>query len=368
VPSLLPRLLKAVRWPSYVVFFVTARCNAACKMCFYRENMDSNAAKDELTLEEYENIACRIPLINVLGISGGEPFLRPDLHHIIEILYRHCSPAVVDLPTNAFFPDRVASQVEKIARACPNMIVDTQLSIDGPPEIHDNIRGLKDGYKKVRETYRMLLPFKKRYRNFRLKACVVYSAYNQDHMEPLFKILQNDFAGLDRVVFSVAHGSVCNAEAMRFDWEKYFRFCGRLRSRAQARRVTDIHSIFTMALRVAKNDLLKEVLERKNMHELCRAGRSVIVINETGAVFPCEPLWQPVGQLRSNGYDLKQILASEEMKQFQRRMKREACTCHWGLPMSNTLMLSPRYYPKIFLEMAQIAWRSRKASPQEKED
>ena len=354
------RLLKTGRWPSYVIFFVTARCNAACKMCFYKENMDSNAAKDELTLDEYERISRRIPLINVLGISGGEPFLRPDLHQIVEVLYRNCAPAVVDLPTNGFFPERVVPQAEAIARACPEMVVDLQLSIDGPPEVHDDIRGLKDGFKRVQETYRALVLLKKKYRNFRLKACVVYSAYNQGHMEPLFDLLKNDFPELDRVVFSVAHGSVCNSEAMRFDWEKYFRFCGQLRSSAQARRVTDFHSIFTMALRVAKNDFLKDVLKNKDMYKTCRAGRSVIVINETGAVFPCEPLWQPVGQLRANGYDLKQIIFSDEMKQFHRQMKQKACTCHWGLPMSNTLMLSPRYYPKILAEMARIAWRSRK--------
>lgn len=360
MPRLLTRLLKTGRWPSYVIFFVTARCNASCKMCFYKENMDSNAAKDELTLDEYEKISRQIPLINVLGISGGEPFLRQDLHQIVEILYRHCSPAVVDLPTNGFFPDKVVPQVEKIACACPDMVVDIQLSLDGPPEVHDNIRGLKDGFKRVRETYRALVPLKNRYRNFRLKACVVYSAYNQDYMEPLFDILENEFPAFDRIVFSVAHGSVCNAEAMRFDWGKYFRLCDRMRSIARARRITDVHSIFTMALRVAKNDLLKDILERKDMHKICRAGQAVIVINETGAVFPCEPLWQPVGQLRANGYDLKQVLFSEEMKRFRRQINQEACTCHWGLPMSNTIMLSPRYYPKILAEMARIAWRSRK--------
>ena len=359
MPRFLTRLLNTREWPSYVVFFVTARCNAACKMCFYKENMDSNAAKDELTLEEYEKIAGRIPLLNVLGISGGEPFLRQDLSGIVDILYRHCAPAVVDLPTNGYFPEQVREQTERILRECPGMIVDVQLSIDGPPDVHNDIRGLKDGYRRVRETYRNLVPLKKRYRNFRLKACVVYSAYNQDHMVSLFDLLRNDFPAFDRVVFSVAHGSVCNADAMQFNWEKYFRFCEEVRAQARVNRLTDVHSLFTMALRVAKNDFLKEVLRRNDMYKTCRAGQAVIVINETGAVFPCEPLWQPVGQLRENGYDLKQILLSDDMKRFKRQIKEKACTCHWGLPMSNTLMLSPRYYPKILSEMARIAWRSR---------
>ncbi len=356
------RFFKTGSFPSYVIFFVTARCNATCKMCFYKENMDSNAAKDELTVDEYERIAGRIPFINVLGISGGEPFLRKDLHHIIEILYRHCAPVVVDLPTNGYFPDDIVSQVEKTARACPNMVVDLQLSLDGPPEVHDHIRGLKDGFKRARQTYQRLIPLKQKYRNLRLKACVVYSHYNQDHMDDLFRILDNDFSEFDRVVFSVAHGSVSNAEAMSFNWERYFQFCDRFRAQARAKTVFDFHSIFTMALRIVKNDFLKQVLNTKDMYKTCRAGQSVIVIGETGAVFPCEPLWQPVGQLRSNGYDLGKVLHSEEMRQFQQKMKDSKCTCHWGLPMSNTIMLTPRYYPGIVFEMARIAWRSRRAA------
>ena len=353
------RGVRSFRHPSYVIFFVTARCNAACKMCFYKENMDSNAAKEELTLEEYERICRTIPFINVLGISGGEPFLRKDLHQILKIIYDHCRPLVVDLPTNGYFPDTVAGQVEQIARACPQMTVDLQLSIDGPAEVHDEIRGLKEGFKRMRQTYERVADLKRHYKNLRLKACVVYSAYNQDHIPELFTLLDRDFPALDRVVFSVAHGTVANQEAMAFDWEKYFALCQEFRQTARVRDLRDWHSLFTIALRIVKNDFLKEILSRRDMYRHCRAGQSVVVINETGQVFPCEPLWQGVGDLRKNGYDLQQVLRSPEMRAFQRQIRDQRCTCHWGLPMSNTLMFSPRYYPRIAAEMFRILQRSR---------
>lgn len=348
------------RWPNYVIFFVTARCNAGCKMCFYKQNMDENLIKDELSVEEYEKISRRIKYINVLGISGGEPFLRKDLADILKIFYRNCAPFVVELPTNAYLTEQVLRQTEAIAAACPTMTVDVQLSIDGPEAVHNEIRGLKDSFARLKETYRGLVALRSSCRNLRLKACLVYSHYNQDHMDEFFTVLNRDFPQLDRFVFSVAHGTVANAEALDLDWDRYFALCARMRQQSTVKNVVDFHSLFTVALRFAKNDFLREMLAKKDMYRYCRAGQDVVVVGETGKVFPCEQLWAPVGSLRQNGYDLRQILASPGMKAFQKTMIEKKCACHWGLPMSNAIMLSPRYYPRIIWDMVCVMARSFK--------
>lgn len=358
MPSMVSRWVKTLNYPSYVIFFVTSRCNASCKMCFYKENMDSNKAKDELTIDEYEKISKNIKLINILGISGGEPFLRNDLSEIVKVLYKRCSPVVVDLPTNGFFVKSVVKQTEEIANYCKNMVVDLQLSIDGPEEIHNEIRGIKNGFSRVKETYKGLVALKSKYKNLRVKACVVYSHYNQEYIEELFDILDRDFRDLDRVVFSVVHGSVSNTEAFQFDWERYFKICDKIRGTSGVKNITDFHSIFTIALRIVKNDFLKRVLRTKDMYKTCRAGKKVIVINENGKVFPCEPLWFAVGDLRYNGYDIGRILDSDRMKEFHKKIKRERCTCHWGLPMSNSIIYNPKYYPRVLNEMLRIVGRS----------
>ena len=187
---------------------------------------------------------------------------------------------------------------------------------------------------------------------------MVYSSYNQNSIEELFDILNKDFKNFDRILFSVAHGSVSNAEVFNFDWDKYFRICDKIRNTAVVKNITDFHSIFTIALRMLKNDRLKEVLKTKDMYKKCGAGKRVIVVNETGKVFPCEPLWQPVGDLRANNYNMEEILNSKEMKDFKKNIIKKKCTCHWGLPLSNTLIYTPKYYPKILLEMSKIIGRS----------
>ena len=359
MPSKIIRFAKTLKYPSYIIFFVTGRCNARCKMCFYEENMRRGIGADnELSLDEYEKISKNIKLINILGISGGEPFLRDDLSEIIKILYKNCKPLVVDLPTNSYFTDRVVTQVEAIVSDCREMIVDIQLSIDGPEDIHNEIRGLKDGYKRLKETYKALLPLKKRFKNLRVKACVVYSHYNQDHIEELFHILDRDFSELDRVVLSVTHGSVSNKESLDFDWDKYFALCNQIRQSTRVNNILDYHSLITLALRMIKNDYLKDVLMQKDFYKQCGAGKRVVVINETGRVFPCEPIWYSVGELRENNYDLDAILYSDEMREFNKNIKKEKCNCYWGLPISNNLIYKPAYYPTIISEMLKIAGRS----------
>ncbi len=352
------RWFKTLNYPSYVIFFVTANCNANCKMCFYKDNMVENRGKNELTVEEYDKITKKIKLINVLGISGGEPFFRKDLSEIIKVIYKNCRPLVVDLPTNGSFTESILKQVEDIAKNCPEMTIDLQLSIDGPEKIHNEIRGLSDGFQKMKETYRGLVNLKHKYKNLKLKACVVYSHYNQDYIEELFDILDRDFKDLDRIIFSVVHGSVSNNEAFQFDWDKYFRICDKIRSKAKVNNIFDFHSIFTVALRMVKNDFLKKALKTKDMYKNCQAGKRVIVVGETGNVFPCEPLWQSVGDLRKNGYDINEIMNSDEMKKFNEKINKEKCNCHWGLVMSNSLLYKPQYYPKILFEMIKIFFRS----------
>lgn len=359
MPNKFLRWYKTLNYPSYIIFFVTAKCNARCKMCFYEDNMKKAVgADDELTIDEYEKISKKIKIINILGISGGEPFLRDDLSEIVKILYKNCSPLVVDLPTNGFFTERIIKQIENIVGYCNDMIVDVQLSIDGPEKIHNEIRGIKDGFKRIKETYKGLLPLKKRYPNLKVKACTVYSHYNQECIEELFKILKVDFNELDRVVFSVTHGSVSNRESLDFDWNRYFALCNQIRQTATVKSIKDFHSILTMALRMIKNDYLKEILKTKDLNKQCGAGRNMIVINETGKVFPCEPLWHSVGELRDNNYDLNAILHSNEMKEFNKKIAGVKCNCHWGLPISNNLIYKPAYYPIIISEMLKIAGRS----------
>src|SRR5882672_2176317 len=56
-----------------VILFVTSRCNAFCKTCFYHEELNQPG---DLTFDQIEKISRTMPGITDLWLSGGEPTLR----------------------------------------------------------------------------------------------------------------------------------------------------------------------------------------------------------------------------------------------------------------------------------------------------
>jgi MoaA/NifB/PqqE/SkfB family radical SAM enzyme len=310
----------------------------------------------ELNLSEYEKISKQIKVLNILGISGGEPFLRDDLSEIIKVFYKNCEPLVIDLPTNGFFTDRIVQQVEDMLSVLKNTTLDLQLSLDGPEIVHDKIRGVSNSFNNLKKTYENLLPLKEKYKNLKIKICTVYSHYNQDHMLDLFEIIKKDFSKIDRFVLSVVHGSVSDAASFNFDWNKYFYFCEYAEKHIAINNQKDLHSLFTRALRKKKNEILKMVLKKRDMFKKCQAGRKMIVVNEIGDVFPCEPLWSKIGNLRENNYQLDNILNSSEMHYFQRKKIIRECSCHWNVPMINNILYSPKYYQSIAINMIKFGF------------
>ncbi len=347
------RFIRTINYPSYFVFFVTKKCNANCKMCFYKDNMNKENGK-ELTIYEYDMISKQIKTLNILGISGGEPFLRKDLSEILYIFYKNCKPLVIDLPTNGFFTDIIIKQTEQILTVAKDTTIDIQLSLDGPESIHDEIRGIKGSFNKVKETYNRLLVLRKKYKNLRIKICTVYSHYNQNYIFELSDIINKYFNNIDRFVFSVVHGSAHNLKSFDINWEIYFWLCSHLDKHIIVHNKRDFHSLFTRALRKHKNNVLRDVIDKNNMYKKCNAGKRVIVINEIGDVMPCEPLWYKIGNLRENGYCINSILNSDAMNTFLKNRNSDSCkSCNWGLPMSNNLLYSPKHYASIIKEMVK---------------
>ena len=73
--SILSNRLGAVPRPSWCTYLVNYHCNARCKMC------DSWRMKRgyELTPRDVRAVFGKIGRLDVVRLSGGEPFLRPDM-------------------------------------------------------------------------------------------------------------------------------------------------------------------------------------------------------------------------------------------------------------------------------------------------
>ena len=118
----------------------TGACNARCRYC--NVDADGASAPKELTTEEALHLVDEVYNFGVkwFGIKGGEPLLRKDIFKIVS--YAKSLGLNVCLLTNGCFVD---------GEIYDNLVkneVWTSVSIDGPEEINDSLRG-KGSYKKA---------------------------------------------------------------------------------------------------------------------------------------------------------------------------------------------------------------------------
>jgi MoaA/NifB/PqqE/SkfB family radical SAM enzyme len=140
----------AVPRPSFCTYLVCNRCNALCQMC------DSWKLPRgyELTAEEVAAVFGKIGALDVVRLTGGEPFLREDLGEVAEAVIAASRPRVLHVTTNGSFPDRV----ERFARGvrAPSRLR-VMVSLDGLAPEHDRNRGRSVTFERALETVRRLV-------------------------------------------------------------------------------------------------------------------------------------------------------------------------------------------------------------------
>jgi MoaA/NifB/PqqE/SkfB family radical SAM enzyme len=137
--------------PRMLTYTVTFACNARCVMC------DSwrKPPEDELTIAEIEHIFAQMPKLDVVRLTGGEPFVRKDLLEIGSLAIRHLRPIVLHVTTNGFLTDRI---VEFAERRPQRPLLHLLVSIDGVAEEHDRIRGHRHAWEFAFRTLAALAP------------------------------------------------------------------------------------------------------------------------------------------------------------------------------------------------------------------
>jgi len=123
--------MSKIRFASIIM---TYRCNAHCQMC--NTWMFPSKKEEELSPKDYE----KLPFMDTINLTGGEPFLRDDLEEIIKILKKKTRRLVIS--SNGYLTEKIISLFEK------HNDIGIRVSIEGLPKANDELRGLKDGFDK----------------------------------------------------------------------------------------------------------------------------------------------------------------------------------------------------------------------------
>lgn len=338
------------RRPFQVNFFVTARCNARCRFCFYLEaieNANANVSK-ELTLAEIRTVFDRAGRLPYVSLSGGEPFLRRDLADIIDHIARVSDPLMISVPTNGAYTDRIVETFDDVSARHAHVQFEAQLSIDAPEADHDALRQVPGLYKRALDTNRRLAEVRRRRTNLGLKVVITYSAFNQHVVEPLIDTVEATFA-FDRLILAKVHGNCDSAARDGLDWDTFRRLLERTRV-INAARATTRGFVGNLSVRVKnrKEEMRDRIDRDRSLGRFCNAGRKIVVISETGDVHPCEVLGFKMGNLRDYDLDLPTLMEAN-YDRFVAAHPRAACHCDWGCAQNIALVTNPRFWPGLAL-------------------
>jgi len=331
--------------PSYLIFFVTAACNARCRHCFYRTEIESADVLKELKFEEIEAISRSLPDLIYLSIGGGEPFLRADLARIVEYFYRHSNLQYCNIVTNGFYTDRVIKTVETVLAACPRLRLKVQVSIDDFEKEHDEYRGVPGIYAKAVETVGQLSArFREKEPRFTLDIATCLTRTNKARVNELHAHLRHELR-FDNYQFLYPRGNAASAAEKDVSPAEY-EAAVELMERHDFR--LNNNPLLSAVNRAAKRGILA-FLKRDEHPWDCLAAGKFASITERGVLQPCEMLRQiqpgydsDIGDLRSFGFNVPAALAAAKGREVAAYIKRTKCRCSFECAANCNVVFSKK--------------------------
>ncbi len=348
----LPRLFNKRGLPLHLTFFVTARCNAKCKHCFYWDSL--NKGQTDLTLEEIDKVASSMKRVMWVAFTGGEPFLRKDLPEFAKILHDRLHPVTLSINTNGIKTEEIVASAERLVKNCPTTFVGILCSLDGLQATHDRIRGVPRNFERTVETFRELKKLSAHYPNMGAGISTTFCAWNQDEMDEMFEFVVKDLKP-DNWDLSYVRGKPMVPAIGVADVAKYRRLKARIEQAFASGALNYYQNMPLSRVVHAKERLatktILDTLETGKFQTPCYAGALSAVISEEGDVYACEMLSDKLGNLREAGYDMAKIWEAERAGAMRTFIRDTKCFCTHECNTSINLLFNPAAYPKIGREM-----------------
>jgi radical SAM protein with 4Fe4S-binding SPASM domain len=175
--------------PIQIDLKIVNACNLRCKMCAqwgevgYNLTRPSAEIRETVPLSVYKKMVDDIESFKPwIYIWGGEPFLYPDLLPLIT--YMKKKGFIVSIVTNG---TKVAQHARELVEAGLDVLL---VSIDGPRDTHDNIRGYKGAFNLTTDGIRAVQAEKERLGKVKpyVTLMSVFTRDNQDKVEEIYEL------------------------------------------------------------------------------------------------------------------------------------------------------------------------------------
>lgn len=307
-------------FPYKLTFVLTYKCNYRCKTC----NIWKKKASNELTFKEIDRFFRKSSDLLWVDLTGGEVMLRRDFLDICYSLTRHCPDLLLlHFPTNGYLTEITVQNVKEISKMWKGKLIIT-ISLDGDEEMNDSIRGVKGGWRRQIETYRLLSEIKGVHTVFGM----TLSADNVKHFSVAYDAVKKECPWIRYEDFhvNVFHES-----------EHYFNNIGNQKAGtndviATIKEYSRLRGFPLNPVSILEKIYLKKVpqfLRSDKTPIPCHALRSSCFIDPIGNVFPCSIYNRKVGNLRDMNYDLRHIWNLKKTDQLQKDIWHGRCPHCW---------------------------------------
>lgn len=301
--------LAAAQWgratPFKLTYIVTDECSCRCAICALWQEPRRGAGIDEI-----ERLFAANPQLSWINLSGGDVVERADFEAIVAAALRHTRVFVLDFPTAGQQPERVEAAVRAVlALPLPRLVV--TVSIDGPPELHDRLRGKVGAFELARETLTRLRVL--RSPRFQVFAGLTFSSRNDARPAELVEATLDHLPGVPReqLHFNVAHHAPHYYRNRAGDVPDRQRITAFLRDEARRRR-SHAAPLALRWLEATYWRLALEYLEHGRSPLPCTALRSSVFVDPELRVFPCATWDRPLARLQDVDYSLARALAQPQ--------------------------------------------------------
>ncbi|HVE12951.1 MAG TPA: radical SAM protein [Elusimicrobiota bacterium] len=270
------------RVPLQLNIHVTDVCNLRCAYCY----VDFDHAIKDLPLDALKKAISEARACGTerISLEGGEPTARKDIGDLVDPIVDLGSECNIN--TNGYFIPR---HVQRLKRAAM-----LSVSLDGPKEVHDRLRG-PGSFDKAVEGIRVA-----RANGIRVHILSVLTKHNRAHVDYMLGLAESlGCSWVPNSLFFMAGVKIDREQAKEYaiDDEDYRRLLGELVEKKRlGRPIVWSESTLRYAGRWPESYFQSNMFEERAKREAgfepvqCQAARFFVVMQTNGDLYSCDPL------------------------------------------------------------------------------
>lgn len=325
--------------PPFLIVFINSICNLTCEHCFYWQNLNQ---RDDLTFEEFAALSAGLGPLEILNLSGGEPFIRKEFADICGLFIQGNGVKQIYVPTNGYFTDKTEHQLRQVLTHETLRLFACEISLDGMPEYHNAFRGNPKSFEKAMETYDMLAALQREDPRLRIHCNTVAMSQNMDEIRRLTDYLHERCPAMEHHNLAVIRGDRKNPTLTGPALAQYRTLYQHIAEVWADRETGRFGASVEPMLQWAK----VRTIEAESQVVPCKAGILSGVVYANGDVSVCET-HAPLGNLRQRSF--REIWNSDDARALRTRIRAKECWCTNEVFLWPSIVFQPAQLGRAFL-------------------